>query len=477
MKLIKMNQLAVMFIVVILYSCNFQAQDKKNELITQNLIAVSDSISLLMSEYHYNSNQLNTREYLVLEKRILSLAKKAKTKQEFVEGFNNLWKDGPFSHVSLNYTEKTANEMAEFLDNMNVGEQSVSLEWIDKTAILTVNTMMGVDTKERIFKAYEEIARNKTETLIIDLRNNKGGTFAGIPLVGHVISDTIDVGMFVSRKWWDKNEQEPSLKDIQGLAPWKGWSLRSFWNDVQKLPVTRVQFEPMHPHFNGLVYILTSKETASAAEFTADAFAHEEKVTIIGETTAGEMLSQKMFDLPYGFQLSLPIAEYYSTRIGRIEGKGVQPHIAIEKSVAMDLTFLLINDMELDDALAKTQNKILKMNKRPLGDEVIYMFGNMNDWGKDWNNTPKFEYKGNGIYKAKIKLEKRAYEFKIAPMNWSFDFGATQNQEKINFDNKVLLSKGTGSDNLRIDIKESKELIFYLDLSDETSPKLTIKQV
>jgi len=362
MKHLKMKQLAVMFIVTVLYSCNIQAQDKKNKLITLELLAVSDSISQLMSKYQYNPNELNTNEYLALEKKVKGFANIAQTKQEFVKGFNQFWKEGPFSHVALSLSENTANEMAEYLDKMRVGDQSVSLEWIEKTAILTVNTMMGVDTKERVFEAYREISKNETKSLIIDLRNNRGGTFAGIPLVGHVLTDSIDAGIFVSRKWWVNNTKEPKLEDVQDLTPWQGWSLMSFWKDIQEVPLTRIQFTPMRPHFNGPVYVLISKKSASATELTVDAFANEEKVTIIGESTAGEMLSQKMFDLPYGFQLSLPIAEYYSTRIGRIEGKGVKPDIEIDQSVAMDLAISLINGVKLEDALEEAKQKVDKMN-------------------------------------------------------------------------------------------------------------------
>lgn len=362
MKQLKMNRLVFMFFAIVMYSGNFHVQGQKNKLITQELLDVSNNISQLMSKYHYNPNELNKNEFLALEKKVMGLAKTAKTKQEFVKGFNQFWKEGPFSHVSLNLTDKTANEMAEFLDKMNVGDQGVSLSWIDKTAILTVNTMMGVDTKERIFEAYREISKNDTKSLIIDLRINKGGTFAGIPLVGHVLTDSIEAGIFVSRKWWGNNTREPKLVDVQDLIPWQGWSLMSFWSDIQKAPLTRIQFTPMQPHFDGQVYVLISKVSASATEFTVDALAHEEKVTIIGQTTAGEMLSQKMFDLPHGFQLSLPIAEYYSTRIGRIEGKGVKPDITIDQSVAMDLAISLINGVKLENALEEAKQKIDKMN-------------------------------------------------------------------------------------------------------------------
>lgn len=465
---------AVLYIVLLLYSCDFQPSDKKDKNLNQDLKIVSDSISMLMYKYLYNSTELSTDEYLALEKKVMGLAKTVQTKQEFIDGFNELWKDGPFSHVTLGISKRTADEMAEFIDSLRVGNQSVSLQWVDKTAILTVTTMTGVDTKERVFEAYLEIAGNEAKSLIIDLRNNTGGTFAGVPIIGHVLTDSIDAGIFVSRKWWENNTRAPNLTDIQELTPWQGWSLKSFWYDVQENPLTRVQFMPMYPHFDGPVYVLISNKTASAAEFTIDALAQEEKVTVIGQTTAGEMLSQKMYDLPYGFQLSLPIADYYSTRIGRIEGNGVKPDIAIDQNVALDLAILLIDGVKLEDALAEVELKIDKMNEQPLGVQAIYLLGSMNDWGKKINNTPRFEFKGKGLYETKTTLKKGRYEFKIAPMNWDIDFGATKNQEEVVIGQKTPLARVLGSSNLTIDIEDESVLTFSLDVSDEKSATLYV---
>ena len=350
-----MKNIIVLFIFITLYSCNFQASDNNGTKLNQDLTKVTDSISVLMSSFHYNPSMLTSNEYLELKKEIDILAKTVQSKQEFINKFNVLWKDGPFSHVSLGTSERSAEEMADFIDSLRVGDQSVVLEWKNKTAILTVNTMTGLDTYERIFEVYKEIADNEANALVIDLRNNPGGTFAIVPLVSHLTTDSINAGYFVSRKWWTNNTKGPKVDDIQKLTPWQGWSIKSFWHDVQKEPVTRVKFTPMNPHFNGPVFILTSNKSASATEFAVDALAHEKHVTIIGETTAGEMLSQKMYDLPLNLQLSLPIAEYYSTRIGRIEGKGVEPDININQNKAMSLAIMLINGETLENALSKVQ--------------------------------------------------------------------------------------------------------------------------
>lgn len=83
--------------------------------------------------------------------------------------------------------------------------------------------------------------------------------------------------------------------------------------------------------------VLVSGLTASAAELAADALAANGRAQLIGEPTAGEMLSQKMYDLPQGLQLSLPIADYYAFHSGRIEGAGIQPDEKVPADQALAL--------------------------------------------------------------------------------------------------------------------------------------------
>src|SRR5210317_1678517 len=85
------------------------------------------------------------------------------------------------------------------------------------------------------------------------------------------------------------------------------------------------------------VYILTSKRTASAAELATDALRGANRATIVGENTAGEILSQKIYDIPGGFHLSLPIADYYSAVNGRIEGVGIRPDIETDAANALEV--------------------------------------------------------------------------------------------------------------------------------------------
>jgi len=303
---------------------------------------VAAAIDQALQTWLYDPAELDTSAYRQVKSRFDALAMRAATEDEFIQGFRDAWRDGPFSHVELNKAQQPAAELANYLDTLRVGGGGAHLAWRDNVAILTVNTMMGLDTIEEIDAAYTEIAGRDAAALIIDLRDNAGGAFAVRPLVAHLLSEPYWAGVFVSRKWNASHTAPPGQADMLGLPPWEGWSITRFWADVQENALTGIRFEPAEPVFTGPVYVLTSQRTASAAELATDALKASRRALVIGERTAGEMLSQKIFDIPGGFQLSLPIADYYSVDTGRIEGRGIEPDI---ETLAADALSTALNQL------------------------------------------------------------------------------------------------------------------------------------
>ena len=303
---------------------------------TPDYALIADEISNTIQAHHYNPDELALPAYQAADRAMHALAERARSDDEFLAGFEDIWDSGPFSHVDLRRSDATAEQMAAYLDTMRVGGGGAQLGWSGSIAILTVNTMMGLDTIEEIDQAYDDIAaRPDTTALIIDLRQNGGGAFAIKPLVEHLLEAPFDAGAFVSQDWNADMDRGPVLADVSDVEPWQGWSIRTFWAYAVSNRITRVQFQPAENGFHGSVYVLTSGNTASAAELAADALSASGRATLIGENTAGEMLSQSIFDLPGGFQLYLPIADYFSFTNGRIEGHGVVPHIETPADQAM----------------------------------------------------------------------------------------------------------------------------------------------
>ena len=295
------------------------------------------AISETMQNYHYDPSALEDESYRAIEARVAALAEQPQSREDFVAGFNEIWRDGPFSHVDLGVAQSSAEDLSEYLDTLRVGGEGATLRWDGDIAILTVTTMMGLDTIEQIDAAFDEIAQRSATALIIDLRENGGGAFAIRPLIRHLIDEPLDAGMFTSQRWSSVHDDPPTRDDVLAVAPWQGWSIRAFWHDAQNDALVRVQLEPMAPIFEGPVYVLTSQRTASAAELATDAMKASGRALQIGERTAGQMLSQKIYDITQGLHLSLPIADYFSLANGRIEGVGLSPDIEIEADAALEL--------------------------------------------------------------------------------------------------------------------------------------------
>jgi carboxyl-terminal processing protease len=286
---------------------------------------------------HYRPAELDTDAYRQIEKNVLALGETATSADEFMKGFNDLWRKGPFSHVGLRRAEEPAADRIARSDTEIAGAGAVSLEWKGAAAVLTVNTMSGADTIQKIEDTYDEIAARGAEKLIIDLRGNSGGAFAVVPLVGHLISKSTDAGVFVTKPWYDDHAGPPSPAAMASAKPWRGYSVKAFQADVVTRPLTSYRIDPMQPRFRGPVFVLTSRRSISAAEIAADVLKSTGRATIIGEKTPGALLSSKLFDVPGGFHLRVPIADYYSIRNGRVEGVGVTPDVLVSADQALDV--------------------------------------------------------------------------------------------------------------------------------------------
>lgn len=299
--------------------------------------ALAEEVMITLRANVFDPERLETEDFAQFEQAFRASAADARNDWEFLRDMRTTWRDAnPFSHVRLARSHQSADELATFFDSMRLGYEVARLEWNGDVAVLTVDSMLGVDTIEQIDEAYAEIAARGASALIIDIRENGGGAFAIKPLVEHVIDEPQSIGYFLSRRWTESHAEDPTPEEVADITPWQGWSIRDFWADVLELGVIRLEFTPMDDNFNGPVYVLVSGNTASAAEMAADALQASGLAIIVGEQTEGAVLSQTMFDLSEGFQLSLPIADYVSTANGRLEGAGVQPDVAVPAEGAQE---------------------------------------------------------------------------------------------------------------------------------------------
>ena len=306
-----------------------------------NFREAAESINNTIRANHYRPTELAGEAYRQIEKDVIALGDKATSADEFMNGFNALWRKGPFSHVGLREAEEPAADRIARLDTQFVGDGAVTLGWNGSAAILTINTMNGADTIQAIDTAYGEIVARKAEKLIIDLRSNGGGAFAVVPLIGHLIDKPIDAGVFVVGSWYLTHQQPPLRADFPAARPWRGYSVKAFQADVLTRPLTSYRIDPMKPLYQGPVVVLTSARSLSAAEIAADGLQATGRAKIVGEKTPGAVLSSKLFDIPGGFHLRVPIADYFSIKNGRLEGIGVTPDISVNADRALEVALAL----------------------------------------------------------------------------------------------------------------------------------------
>lgn len=299
-----------------------------------SLLATLDDV---LAANIFAPDALNSPTYQGFRTELQRIAVSASDDLDLLLGFQSAWENGEFSHFSLRRSSRPVADLGAYFDTMRVGFEAATVDFEDDIAILTVRTMMGVDTIEQIQAAFQQIAKQQPSTLIIDLRGNQGGAFAVKPLVEHIVDEPLTSGYFLSQNWNRNNDTPPTDVQVLATAPWEGWSIIDFWRSVEEDELIRIRFTPAKPNFNGKIFVLIDNKVASAAEMAADALSSSGLVTVIGERSAGEMLSQSMFDIGDGFIVSLPVADYYSFANGRIEGNGVPVDVQAESDQALDL--------------------------------------------------------------------------------------------------------------------------------------------
>jgi C-terminal processing protease CtpA/Prc len=101
---------------------------------------------------------------------------------------------------------------------------------------------------------------------------------------------------------------------------------------VTKSPIV-LETEGLGPKpYDGHIVVLVDRHTASAAEMVT-VFAKENRLaTIVGERTAGRLLSATSVKVGHGFRLALPTGAYYTWQGAALEGSPIEPDVVADFS-------------------------------------------------------------------------------------------------------------------------------------------------
>jgi C-terminal processing protease CtpA/Prc len=188
--------------------------------------------------------------------------------------------------------------------------------------------VVGVDLARDIDRALREM---DCDRLVIDLRGNSGGGMGCLRVMSYLTPDRLGVGYSVTRKDIERADFEKARLPVfdhipdskLGLIPLvlrfaaRGRSVAVFTERKAR------------QRFHGNIALLVNEHSASSAEMVA-AFAKEYRLaTIVGTKTSGRLLGGGSFRVGHGYRVALPVVEYRTWRDVRLEGKGVEPDLAV----------------------------------------------------------------------------------------------------------------------------------------------------
>ena len=194
--------------------------------------------------------------------------------------------------------------------------------------------VVGVEVANQISKAVESLGN--VRGLIIDLRGNTGGGVGALRVMSLLTPHRVPVGFALDQRRY-KGDLEadkltfPRFSRIPQNSKYL-WllGLRFAPAMMAKRPIVLETEGLGAKPFHGRIALLVDRHTASAAEMIV-AFARENKLaTIIGEKTAGRLLSATSVKVGKGFRLALPTGVYQTWNGSVYEGNPIEPELPLE---------------------------------------------------------------------------------------------------------------------------------------------------
>lgn len=260
----------------------------------------------------------------------------------FGKAFNIAARELTFSHFYLKYSNKEKRRNSKKSTQKSVTKKAFELSEVDsETVILTVRQFIANGSLMK--SLVTEISEKGYKNLIIDLRGNSGGTLDAAVVLGQFITpNMIDAGSYLSRSWFEQNNRYPTQEEINKFPFLRDMTHAGF-REAAKQPAFRMVIPPhSNPTFQGEVYVLTDHNTASTCEPLVYLLKQQNVAKVVGEHTAGAMLSGMDFKLTKKLTLFMPVQDYITADGHRLDKVGVQPTVEVASEKALETALELL---------------------------------------------------------------------------------------------------------------------------------------
>jgi C-terminal processing protease CtpA/Prc len=206
-------------------------------------------------------------------------------------------------------------------------------EGIPVLKVTTFPGAVGLRFAKELDSIVGKLTAENSDRLIVDLRGNIGGGLASLRLMSYLCPDRRPIGYSLTKRHIQKGTKPADLPRINRLPESKLSQLGMFvrFRFVHKDRSLVLETEGLGPRpFHGHIVMLINEHTHSAAEMVA-AFAKENRLaTLVGTTTAGEVMGGATFTAGEGYRLRIPVTTWQTWGGMQIEKKGVTPDILVE---------------------------------------------------------------------------------------------------------------------------------------------------
>lgn len=192
------------------------------------------------------------------------------------------------------FRESTGEVLEKTVTRQDIQVQTVSWRMMDDNIGYISITNFRENTHNQFKEALDTLEAEGMEKLVLDLRNNTGGLVKSAHEIGE---ELLPEGIMVYTMDKEGNREDTLCDDV--------------YNDV-----------PM--------VVLVNGNSASAAEILAGAIQVTGRGELIGTTTFGKGLVQRLFTLPDGSGLNVTIQKYYTPNGTSIHGVGITPDYEVE---------------------------------------------------------------------------------------------------------------------------------------------------
>lgn len=192
------------------------------------------------------------------------------------------------------FRESTGEVLEKTVTRQDIQVQTVSWRMMDDNIGYISITNFRENTYSQFKEALDTLEVEGMEKLVLDLRNNTGGLVKSAHEIGE---ELLPEGIMVYTMDKEGNREDTLCDDV--------------YNDV-----------PM--------VVLVNGNSASAAEILAGAIQDTGRGELIGTTTFGKGLVQRLFTLPDGSGLNVTIQKYYTPNGTSIHGVGITPDYEVE---------------------------------------------------------------------------------------------------------------------------------------------------